>query len=449
MIKKLCLGLLPSLLLAAPSAPTNLVLKALSTSKVSISWQDNATTETGYKLYRDGRFVAVIAANAHSYIDENLTANTTYKYTLKASDDAYYNNVLFAHGYRGSSASWDIFSDYITSHQEPWNIYRYSVGGEDSIAERATQLAQYINAETNIADNSLVAIGHSMGGLDLRYIIAQGHKHQDDEANLFYKAAKKISTIYTLATPHKGINDVGVDDATDDMTKPHMKIFNEANPYAIFNIQERPISLLAYRFVCSQERLSDGSGSEDDDGTDGLLKVKTQIFNGAPHTQSVFSAKHTADTLCLGSYDEEKERTDILQNILDKQLPYSDVKDIVFYEGASCQGEERGVFSSRYKAGGVNCQTEDACDNNDIASMMLFPGIQKETHISLFSDSSDDGSDDWASIDIGQAVLKKPLCIESFEHSYTDATGVTITYHDRAGGEDGLDGKVSYINVSE
>ncbi len=448
-MKKLCMGLLPSLLLAAPTAPSNLVLKALSMSKVSISWQDNATTETGYKLYRDGRFIATVGANVHSYTDENLTRDTTYTYTVKASDDAYYNNVLFAHGYKGSLESWDIFSDYITSHQEPWNIYRCSVGEEDSIATRATQLAQYINAQNNIADNSLLAIGHSMGGLDLRYIVSQGHKHQDDKSNIFYKAAKKISSIYTLATPHKGINDVGIDDATDDMTKPNMKIFNEANPYSIFNIEDKPVPLLAYRFVCDEARLADGSGAEDDSGYDGLLKVKTQIFNGAPFTQSVFSAKHTADTLCLGSYDEEKERTDILQDILDAQTPYKDVADIVFFEGASCQGEESGVFSSQHKVGGVNCRREDSCEDNEIASMMLFPGIQKETVISLFSDSSDDGSDDWATIDIGQATLTNPLCIESFEHSYTDGTGITITYHDSPGGEDGLDGKVSYIDVSE
>jgi hypothetical protein len=448
-MKKLYLGLLPSLLLAAPSAPSNLHLKALSTSSVSISWQDNASTETGYKIYRDGRFIATVGANIHNYTDKDLAPNTTYTYTLKASDDAYYNNVLFAHGYKGDEGSWDIFADYITSHQEPWNIYRYSVGKEDSISTRATQLAQYINSENNIADNSLVAIGHSMGGLDLRYIVSQGHKHQDDHTNIFYKAAKKISAIYTLATPHKGINDVGIDDATEDMTKPNMKIFNESNPYSIFNIEDRPIPLLAYRFVCDEARLSDGSGAEDDSGLDGLLKVKTQIFNGAPYTQSVFRAKHTADTLCLGSYDEEKERTDILQNILDKELPYSDVADIVFFEGASCQGEESGVFSSHYKVGGVNCRTEDSCENNEIASMMLFPGIKKGTLISLFSDSSDDGSDDWATIDIGQATLSKPLCIESFEHSYTDKTGISLTYHDRAGGEDGLDGKVSYIDVSE
>ncbi len=449
MIKNSFLLLTPVLLLAVPNSPSNLRLTP-STNTVLLSWNDNSNNETGFKIFRDGEFIATVGANSISYKDENLKKETTYTYTVKASDDRYYNNILFAHGYKGDASSWDIFTSYIQDNQKSWNVYRYSVGKEDSIATRATQLANYINSETNIADNSLVAVAHSMGGLDLRYIVSLGHKNQNDKTDIFYKASKKIHNIYTLATPHKGINDVGIDDATDDMTVPHMKIFNEANPYSIFNIENRKIPLLAYRFACDDERTSDGSGSESDSGNDGLLKVKTQIFNGAPHTQTVFSGKHTDDTLCLGSYEHEKERTDILQNILDEAQPYIDKQDIVFFEDAGCKGDESGVFSSTYKAGGVNCQTNDSCENNEISSVMLFPGIKKETLIELYHDSSDDGSDDWAIIDIAKATLTKPLCIDSFERELSDevrARGVTMQFHEVSGS--GLDGKVSFVKVYE
>ncbi len=360
------------------------------------------------------------------------------------------SNILFAHGYKGSSASWDFFADYITDNHKPWNVYRTSVGKDDSIAVRAAQLAKYINSKAEIADASLVTLGHSMGGLDLRYIVSQGHKHQEDKTNIFYKAAKKIKVIYTFATPHKGINDIGVDDATNDMTKANMKIFNEANPYSIFDIEDRKIPLLAYRFVCDDERVSDGSASESDGGNDGLLKVKTQIFNGAPLTQSVFSGKHTDDTLCMGSYLQEKERTDLLENILNDQQPYIDTKDIVFFNDGSCQGEEGGVFSSTHKAGGVNCLVSDSCEDNKISSLMIFPGIKKETVIELYSDHNDDGSDDWSIININQATLTKPLCINSFETGISDDAnelGITMEYHEKLGLENGLDGKVSYIKI--
>ncbi len=449
MIKNLLL--LPAVLLAAPNNPSNLLLTP-SINSVSISWSDNSDDETGFKIFRNERFIAVVNENITSFTDENLTKNTTYNYTVKASDDAYYNNILFAHGYKGSVESWDIFTAFIVDNQKEWNVYRYSVGEEDSISVRATQLAQYINGETNIADNSLVTLAHSMGGLDLRYIVSQGHKNQEDKTDIFYKASKKIHNIYTLATPHKGINDVGIDDATDDMTVPQMKIFNESNPYSIFNIENRAIPLLAFRFACDDERTSDGSGSESDDGNDGLLKVKTQIFNGAPHTQTVFSGKHTDDTLCLGSYEHEKEQTDILQSILADEPHYFDQQDIVFFEDAGCEGDESGVFSSTYKAGGINCSSDDGCENDEISSVMLFPGIKKTTLIELYSDSSDDGSDDWVVIDIAAATLTKPLCISSFETELSgevSARGITMQFHQISGGGSGLDGKVSFVKVYE
>jgi len=80
--------LAPALLLAVPKAPSNLKLKALSGHSVSISWRDNSDDESGFKIFRDSKLIAVTKQNAQSYIDEGLKPNTTYTYTVKATDDA-------------------------------------------------------------------------------------------------------------------------------------------------------------------------------------------------------------------------------------------------------------------------------------------------------------------------------------------------------------------------
>jgi len=86
---------------AAPAAPTNLSVTAVTTNQVVISWTDNSTTETGFKIERKtgagGTYaqIATAGANATSYSDSGLTENTTYYYRVKASNaggDSFYSN---------------------------------------------------------------------------------------------------------------------------------------------------------------------------------------------------------------------------------------------------------------------------------------------------------------------------------------------------------------------
>jgi hypothetical protein len=77
----------PMLLLAAPNNPTDLQLSALSTHNVSIRWKDISSDESGFKIYRDGKLVTITPPNTEIYYDDNLKANTTYRYTVKATDD--------------------------------------------------------------------------------------------------------------------------------------------------------------------------------------------------------------------------------------------------------------------------------------------------------------------------------------------------------------------------
>jgi hypothetical protein len=88
-IKGLLLVLVTSLLHAeeVPQSPSNLILEAKSQKEVLIQWQDNSDNETGFKIYREGILIAITKPNDISYVDTELTANTTYTYTVKATND--------------------------------------------------------------------------------------------------------------------------------------------------------------------------------------------------------------------------------------------------------------------------------------------------------------------------------------------------------------------------
>lgn len=72
----------------APSIPTGLTATAFSQSQINLSW--NPSTDnvgvTGYRVYRGG--VQISTVNSTSYQDSNLTASTTYSYTVAAYDAA-------------------------------------------------------------------------------------------------------------------------------------------------------------------------------------------------------------------------------------------------------------------------------------------------------------------------------------------------------------------------
>ncbi|MFM2007952.1 MAG: hypothetical protein RLZZ09_3607, partial [Pseudomonadota bacterium] len=72
-----------------PYSPANLAANALSSSAISLSWLDNATDETGYKVERsaDGinwQEIAALNANATSFSDTGLELQQTLSYRVMA-----------------------------------------------------------------------------------------------------------------------------------------------------------------------------------------------------------------------------------------------------------------------------------------------------------------------------------------------------------------------------
>jgi transcriptional regulator CtsR len=70
--------------------PSTLAATALATNKIRLTWKDNATNETGFKIERktgaSGTYaqIATVAANIVTYTNTGLTTKTTYYYRVRA-----------------------------------------------------------------------------------------------------------------------------------------------------------------------------------------------------------------------------------------------------------------------------------------------------------------------------------------------------------------------------
>jgi hypothetical protein len=75
-----------------PKAPSNLTATPLSRSRIGLSWTDNSTGETGFRIERswngssDWRQVATVAANATTYVHARQPALTTSFYRVRATN---------------------------------------------------------------------------------------------------------------------------------------------------------------------------------------------------------------------------------------------------------------------------------------------------------------------------------------------------------------------------
>ncbi|MFC1601438.1 PASTA domain-containing protein [Candidatus Sumerlaeota bacterium] len=86
---------------ATPAAPSGLSATAISQTQIDLSWTDNASDETGFKIERSVRDntsfvqIATVGADVTSYSDTTVRKNTLYYYRVRAtngSGDSAYSN---------------------------------------------------------------------------------------------------------------------------------------------------------------------------------------------------------------------------------------------------------------------------------------------------------------------------------------------------------------------
>jgi hypothetical protein len=84
-----------------PTAPSNLTATVASTTQINLSWQDNSSDETGFKLERktgaSGTYaqISTTSTNIAIYSDTSLSPGTTYYYRVRsynANGDSAYSN---------------------------------------------------------------------------------------------------------------------------------------------------------------------------------------------------------------------------------------------------------------------------------------------------------------------------------------------------------------------
>jgi uncharacterized delta-60 repeat protein len=79
-------------ILPTPNAPSSLSATAASSSQINLSWQDNSTNETGFKIEQKigaaGTYYEITTAgmNITNYADNGLSANTEYCYRVRATN---------------------------------------------------------------------------------------------------------------------------------------------------------------------------------------------------------------------------------------------------------------------------------------------------------------------------------------------------------------------------
>ncbi|MCG8401943.1 MAG: fibronectin type III domain-containing protein, partial [Firmicutes bacterium] len=77
-----------------PTAPGTLTASPVSSTGLSLSWQDNSDNETGFEIHRSltagsgHALVTTVAANVTTYTDNSLTSGTTYYYQVRAVNGA-------------------------------------------------------------------------------------------------------------------------------------------------------------------------------------------------------------------------------------------------------------------------------------------------------------------------------------------------------------------------
>ncbi len=118
---------------SAPLAPSKVAVVATAFNKVTITWNDNSANELGFEIVRatsvNGTFVPAGStnANATSFIDSGLLANTTYFYKVRSI------GTFGASAYTSTESNWQLNNSYTDALLSPTKILSGGGGTADPI----------------------------------------------------------------------------------------------------------------------------------------------------------------------------------------------------------------------------------------------------------------------------------------------------------------------------
>ncbi|MEM6803756.1 MAG: LamG-like jellyroll fold domain-containing protein [Bacteroidota bacterium] len=159
-----------------PEAPENLNLSLLEGKSISLSWDDQADNEASYEIQRKVgntpyQNLIILAANTASFTDENTSANTEYRYRVRAVNISGNSNWIESQQIR----TWDRAGlvsinpqsgNYVNppnisiSAQQAYDEIRYTLDG--SSPDKNSQLYSAPFLLTNSAQIKAIAIGNQL-----------------------------------------------------------------------------------------------------------------------------------------------------------------------------------------------------------------------------------------------------------------------------------------------
>ncbi len=136
------INLLVTLPPSPPAAPSGLAATTMSSSQINLSWLDNSTNESSFRVERSLNNVnfsqiATPGADATAYSDAGLDAGTTYYYRVRAGNaggDSPYSNVAQAATTPSEAIAWYEFegntvdSSGNNHHAVPTGVFTYEKG---------------------------------------------------------------------------------------------------------------------------------------------------------------------------------------------------------------------------------------------------------------------------------------------------------------------------------
>lgn len=175
--------LIPSSTPVVPVAPSNLSASAISSSQINLSWTDNSSNESSFKVQRsiDGTnftTITTLAANTNSYSDTGLSASTTYSYRVIASNgagDSSPSNVAPATTFAAASTVTYLSDLNWVSATNGWGPVEkdMSVGGSGS-GDGHTLTLNGVTYAKGLGTNAISQIVYNLGGAYTNFLCDVG-----------------------------------------------------------------------------------------------------------------------------------------------------------------------------------------------------------------------------------------------------------------------------------